>query len=606
MKLFCVKINYNGKLNNNFSSYISRQIENSNNSSNYLIHNLDLQRITLTYIINDIYSDEKFYNYFQIENNIDLFIIGKIKQRDSKNVDFQRIAALYFKNKASSIINDFVGNYLLLIVDDKKKNVVMIKSPVCNFNCYYMASKGNNDSILISSDLNYFMEYNKDHYLPNDGYIKKYLACYFMRYLNSINTMTPFDNVFIIPNGTMVSPYENDNIKCIWHPNMSYNKKKKHSLRKVANDFKILFRNSITEMVDSVKEGSELCIFLSGGYDSSSIACVLEDILNESEKKISIKYLHYHYTDKGDEIDFAKCLAEKTNRRLIIIEQNSGNVLLNNFLPIKSYIEPNEQILYSDNSSENESLGNIFINGCGGDHLLLSAPESLTGLFSFRNKIKWLNLLINISHSKNISYIETVQRYLISPLKKKTDKKKTCERYLSDMFSDNFTHNYFRNANNVKIPRLYHDTLNQRNFENIYCGSIFPKDDNLSMILFQPFLQQELVEYCLNIPAFFKYDGEDNRIFMKKAMSGLLPSEIMGRNSKSSNERAMSEELKKNWNEISNFFENPITEQLNILKRGSIKKILKQLEMECCLDIPNSIRIITAEVWLREKKGIIA
>ena len=273
MNLFCLKICFNAVNETDYAAYIHNRINNLDYVSKLYIVNTKLGNISLTYAKNEAYS--AYYNYHHF-GEMEILTIGTIKQRNFGYVNFQNIIEHFRMNKYDVIISEYVGNYILILINNKKKDVAILKSPVCSINCYYTVDRSNN--VVISSDLSFFMESFKTQYLPNVEYIKKYLASYFMHHLNCINTITPFEHVLNLANGTVVFPYRNEKANCIWYPNKKDLVEKIKDPESITTVFKEMFYDSLGEIISDIKTGSEVCIFLSGGYDSSAIAWVSSSV----------------------------------------------------------------------------------------------------------------------------------------------------------------------------------------------------------------------------------------------------------------------------------------------------------------------------------------
>lgn len=547
--------------------------------------------------INNIFINDMSTDLHYNDKNQELLVLGEIRSRNKNPLEIGDLIDS-LKNNIFSLFLNFLGDYVLIYIDKKKKDVILIKSPLCSFNLYYLVKEDGN--IIFCSELTFFLSKYKYLYLNTEKNIKEYIATYLLNFNNFCKDNTPFENVFCLLNGYITHPFKRKNNTFIWKPHHIKNKEK--DFLNLASKLKELLYKSMRNITCRINDGSDVCIMLSGGYDSSTIACILEELLKDKNKKINVKYFHNHYMNFGDELQYVKILAEKYRREIIIKEQQDGNFLLDNFLPLKSYLEPNEQILYSDNEkNDSPQIANIFLNGNGGDHLLLSNAENATGVLEFKNLKEWYLYLKKISRNYDMSLFQTIKKYVFMPYKEKY--KYTCIDSIKKLLTDDFKNKYFNMFLKQKsYPKYYKDKLNQYFFECICSGYPFQSFSECDTKVVFPFQDQELVEFCLNLPPYFKYNGEQNRLIHIKAIENIVPLEILNRNSKSSNELSMSEKISENMKIIEDTFNDSILEKYKILKKGTIKTIIKKLEMGCCIEIPMYLKILALEAWIKQKQ----
>lgn len=570
------------------NAILKKYAEQNNPYETKLLEKHD-KNIHIWYSYNKCISKEEIL--FLSSGDIKIIVLGNLKP---SRISKEKLFHIYKKRSFGQIYKDFKGEYLIIFFDNHTQRFDIIKSPIARFNVYYKYSDG---TMVISSNLDCFLKNGQQKTVLDDmNHIKAYLASYLFL-SDRLSNSTPYENVFRVMNGTRVRIKGMvKKVFYLWKPKIPI--KSKQTLEGVAEEVRRILNKSLNDFFKTIKDGSEICIFLSGGYDSSTVAYLVEEIIKKFGYNLNVKYIHYLYQGNGNEMKYVEKIACDTKRSLYPIKPEKDNAFLSNFLPLRKFVEPNEQVLYGHSESAGEKMGDIFLNGCGGDHLLLAAPESVIGFLSKPCK-EWLTMIKNLSEKNHLASANIILKYAVKKIKFRFRYRDT---YLYDICTKDFCKQYLDKCAISKYPKCFFDELSQKNYERIYCGSLFPNTEGSGSINFSPFYNQEVIEFCLNIPAYYKYDGLENRIVHKKAMEDLLPSLILDRNSKSSNEESIENSVMNNYQELNEFFSNSFLEDMGIIKHGKIQDILKQLELGCCTDIPCAIKILTAEAWIRSWK----
>lgn len=88
-------------------------------------------------------------------------------------------------------------------------------------------------------------------------------------------------------------------------------------------------------------------------------------------------------------------------------------------------------------------------------------------------------------------------------------------------------------------PRMFDDRLSQRLYNDLTLHSIpslLRYEDRNSMAFSlesrTPFLDYRLVEFCFSLPSEFKISGAETKVVLRRAMSGLMPREVVERKDK--------------------------------------------------------------------------
>ena len=298
-------------------------------------------------------------------------------------------------------------------------------------------------------------------------------------------------------------------------------------------------------------------IFLSGGIDSSAIACFLANNEKNKIKTFSVSY-DKDYSTYKDEIYYAKKVATFINADFNIAKLDVNDLL--NFLPdmIKFQDEPIADpvcvpIFYlSKLARENnikvcqvgEGSDEIFLGYSGWSKLkkLQSLGESFP--FNFIKK-KLVNILKKIPKINYSFQLEILRRSSLSiPLFwggaegfSEIHKKHLISRRLRKKFKNYSSWNVIKPIKNQFDKKsLDKSTLNWMTYLDLNLRLpelLLMRVDKMSMASSLearvPFLDHKLVELTLSIPEKIKIKNNNLKYILKKSLSGLIPDEIINR-----------------------------------------------------------------------------
>jgi asparagine synthase (glutamine-hydrolysing) len=124
-----------------------------------------------------------------------------------------------------------------------------------------------------------------------------------------------------------------------------------------------------------------------------------------------------------------------------------------------------------------------------------------------------------------------------------------------------------------------------------------------------PYLDKRLVEFLFSIPANQLFRDGQRRSIMRRALAGIVPAEVLSRQTKSGTGRCVIATLHKHTNEIVALLTNPVSVRSGYLDQSSFKAALSKLQQ----GRPSSylgplLQAISLEVWLRDitTRGILS
>ena len=115
-----------------------------------------------------------------------------------------------------------------------------------------------------------------------------------------------------------------------------------------------------------------------------------------------------------------------------------------------------------------------------------------------------------------------------------------------------------------------------------------------------PYLDQDLIEFILSIPATQLLRPGERRSLMRRSLSGVVPKEILTRRTKQFSARTPLVALGKNWGELHIALDPPLTSNLGYVNAACFQEQLCAARNGKQTPIVRLLRTIALELWLRD------
>jgi len=310
-----------------------------------------------------------------------------------------------------------------------------------------------------------------------------------------------------------------------------------------------LFRESVRlRLMSDVPLG----MFLSGGIDSSAIAAVMSQLVDEPIKTFSVGFAE----QEANEFSFARQVAQKFNT-------DHHEITIT---PDQFFEELPRLVWHEDEPLGFEaSVPLYFVSKLAQEHVKVvltgeGSDETLAGYARYRKAL----ILLGYGEKYEAltpEFVRGAVRSGVAALPGRLNKKLT-RTFLSrdadieNLFFDNFAifgkgqqSGLFTTATAEKIGNTspyqnLHRWLNEVEAESLldrllyvdtrsYLHELLMKQDQMSMAASiesrVPFLDHKLVEFAARLPEKMKLRGHDTKWILRKAMQGILPPEILDR-----------------------------------------------------------------------------
>lgn len=312
------------------------------------------------------------------------------------------------------------------------------------------------------------------------------------------------------------------------------------------NAFREIFREAVN---CRLRSAFPVGFLLSGGLDSSSIACMAKKILNEKDPHFTHIETFSYVTDDVPQINeryYIEKIVETGGIQPTFIEGDK----ISPFEEIDTILQYQDQPFFAPHMSIFRSLCKkmqkknirICLNGEGGDHISVIGPGYLKDLFF---SFKWRVLITEINciskrTNQNIFKIilnnvifysfpakireiifynfifrDNIRNYILN---KNLSKKLGGEKYFREILRGKF--------NDSSNPRKYHYlSLTESDIQSGNESTDLEYGE-FSMDSRSPFIDKRLVEFCYGVPTEIKFKNGWNRYLHRAAMKDIIPRQI--------------------------------------------------------------------------------
>lgn len=466
----------------------------------------------------------EIYNFQELRNEIKGYCFNS-------NCDTEVIIAAYLK-WGIDFVHRINGMFAIALLDRDANAIYLIRDRIGKKPLYYYEEDAN---ILFASELKAILQSPLFVKKINKDVIGRYL---YRRYIVAPDTI--YHNTYKLEPGTILEISENSIKKYkYWNVAEKYNELKNNEItdyEQAKSGLKNLLKKSIAKrMVADVPIGA----FLSGGYDSSLVCAIAQELSAGTIKTFSIGF----HDEKYNEAVYAKQVANHLNtehQELYVDEQDMLEILESiSYYYDEPFSDPSEipMMLISKLAKEKVS---VVLSGDGGDELF-GGYNIYEILRQAQQKKFWGRVLYGLGN--------------IPGIKKTTlwKKRSIVYRILSDdnnseARTQSGVNSYFEVINKLmsqNVNNFYYE-FESKYHEDRYCvirmlldmdtylpDDILTKVDRASMRYALecrcPILDNEVIEYSFRLPLEYKiFHGNKKRI-LKDIAYDYIPRELLDR-----------------------------------------------------------------------------
>jgi asparagine synthase (glutamine-hydrolysing) len=477
---------------------------------------------------------------------------------------------------------------------------------------YYL----NNDRIWWSTDLSPLVLLSGDPFHIDDDYIAGYLAhdpdAHLTPY-REIREVPPGQFVRIRKGGALVERYWRFSPKSriLYKTDAEYEEHFRH-----------VFRQSVRRRLRS---DSPILAELSGGLDSSSIVCMADDIIaNEREHLSRLDTISYYDNTEpnGDDSIYFQKIEQKRGRVGIHIDgskfgSSTASLESSEFCPLPGALGAGERL--GDERADVVRGGGYraVLSGIGGDEFLGGVPDPRALLADLIVQFRFVSLAQQLtawSLVKRNPWIQLLWQSAIDVLPASLGQYLVKEAKVEPWIRKDFAKRTGLAVRQLTVDEQFRFWLPTR---RSCMGGAFlmacklakfaPPVSALEETRY-PYLDQDLIDFILSIPASQLLRPGERRSLMRRSLAGIVPQEILSRRTKQVRARTPMLILEKSWGELHKIFQTPLSSQFGYIHEAQLLNMICDARAGKSTPLVRVLWTISLEYWLRDltARGLLA
>jgi asparagine synthase (glutamine-hydrolysing) len=520
------------------------------------------------------------------------------------------IVAACYQKWGTEFLTHLIGDYAIALWDPNLRVLLFARDPIGTRPLFYQSD---GKRVLWSSEISALVSLLGSGVDLDEEYVASFLVS------EADPTRSPYKGIFPVPPGNIVLlRNKHFQVRRFWSPDPN------RTIRYGSDcDYEDHFRQLFREAVRCrLRADRPVWAQLSGGLDSSSIVCVADDILGNSEAEArSLETVSYVFDESStcDERVFISSVEERRGRPGFHIREDDYPAF--SFLPNDSLPSiPNPVDCFAARFRRlgdlmREKGARILLNGIGGDNLLLcgGAPTELADLLKQRALTQLHNRTLTWARTWRGNYFKVLWEAALWPL---------FPRWIRSRWGPNRKVPFWLDRKFVQRTNLHECSLGPSDA----CRSNLPSSrGQLTSVLYAiwtvsagyyrdreciedryPFLHLPLVEFCMAIPWDQKRRPGEPRSLHRRALRNLLPATIVQRKDKRSHDEAVYRALAREWPRLDRMLADARVCEHGFASATALREALVRAKHGVCIDLNALVKTICLEFWLRslERPGV--
>jgi asparagine synthase (glutamine-hydrolysing) len=525
------------------------------------------------------------------------------------------IAMAAYRKLGIAFLPRLIGDFALSLWEPRTRTLLLARDAVGPRPLYYHA---NAERIVWSSELLPLLDFPGIELEVNDEYIAGYLT------LGPKPELTPYKGIYAAHPGHTVI-VQNGHLRAQRFWGLDPNREIRYQ---TDGEYEEQFRHIFREAVRCrLRVDGPVCVNLSGGFDSSAIVCMADEIFGSGAAEASrIETISHVYDEavSSDERDFIRSVEDKRGR--------SGRHLSDvDYPPLASFPDESRHsfpdwfdcyvdLLRGTCEAMREIGARVLLTGHGGDEMLCSSasPAPELGDLLVQRRLLSLHRSLKVwSKASKKSYFALLWRDGVIPLlptKLQVLLKPVAK--LPFFFDERFISDMNLRALRVETPDVF--GFNSPSGRDQAYGFLSAMGIITSKASYRarggievshPYLHRPLVEYLQAIPFQQRARPGETRSLMRRALRDMLPEKILKRRGKKGPEESLFRALARQWPRLRPIFENALVSAHGYINAEALQVALERARHGC--DSKESLAVvqtISLEFWLRalERRGSTA
>lgn len=525
-----------------------------------------------------------------------------------KSTDLQIIVSAYEQWGVQSFAK-LIGDWALSIWNPADQSLILAKDFVGARPLYYCVAR---DQVTWCTIIDPFVLFPGHSLQFEEEYIAGWLGAFPAAHL------TPYSGIHSVPPSSFVRLTRTTRKLCKY---WEFNPDKNVGYRTDAEyeeHFRFAFSQSIRRRLRSDKP---VLAELSGGMDSSSIVCVADTLASSATEQLpQLDTISYYNESEPhwDEAPYFKRVEEQRGRTGWHLNISSSE--FPTLMPDTDSFAPMPAGVLRSIETNGALAGYmrlqgycVLLSGTGGDEVTGGVPTPIPELadlfargagralirqlktWALQKRTPWFHLLL-----------QTLWQFAPAPLT--TDLHLGVAPWLRPSFVKRNRNALFGYPSRLKL--LQSRPSFQENLKALHAlrrqmactplPSHFPHEKR------HPYLDRELLEFLFAIPRDQLVRPGQRRSLMRRALIGIVPSELLNRRRKAFACQSVLDQIRENWSEFIAMNKDMATAEIGVVEPDQFITALKRGIQDGQISIVSVMRTLTLECWLRSlrTKGV--
>jgi asparagine synthase (glutamine-hydrolysing) len=531
-------------------------------------------------------------------------MISLLREELNGDLTDAAIAMAAYLKLGSDFLPRLIGDFALSLWDPRTRTLLLARDAVGPRPLYYHA---NAERIIWSSELMPLLDFAGIELEVDDEYIAGYLT------RGPEPDLTPYKNIYAVhPGHTVIVQNGRLRAQRFWRLDPNH-KIRYQTGREYEEHFRHLFREAVR---CRLRADGPVCINLSGGFDSSAIVCMADEIFGSGDAEVSgIETISHVYDEaiSSDERSFIRSVEEKRGR--------SGRHLSDiDYPPLATFPDESRHsfpdffdcfvdLLRGTCEAMCEAGARVLLTGHGGDQMLCSNPNPAPALgdLLIQRRLLGLHRSLKIwSKASRKSYLTLLWRDGVVPLlPTKLQVLLKPDAKLPSWFDERFVTRMNLRARHLGTRDVFGFTFPSGRDQAVGFLSAMKTVSNPSyqtwcgIEVSHPYLHRPLVEFLQAIPFEQRVRPGESRSLMRRALRDLLPEKILKRQGKKGPEEALFRAVARQWPRLHPIFKDARVRAHGYIDATALQATLERVRHGCEKHSFGLIQTISLEFWLR-------
>lgn len=537
-------------------------------------------------------------------DNRDELIVELRSELEARPTDVAIIGAAFDRWETECFAR-IIGDWAISIWNPARHELIFADDYMAIRHIFYYLK---NDGIWWSTDLTPLVLLSRDKFHIDEDYIAGYLAH------DSDAHLTPYREIREVPPGQFVRICKGKVfVERYWRFSPTSRIRYKMDAE-YEEHFRHLFRQSVHRRLRS---DSPILAELSGGLDSSSIVCMADDILlKESGQTQRVDTLSYYDKTEphGDDWIYFPMIEQK--RGSVGAHIDAGKyasdptpLKYTEFNPLPGYLGSGRQ-LEAERAAVVERGGyRAVLSGIGGDEFLGGIPNPTAHLADLIMQLKFVKLarqLVAWSLVKRQPWLHLLWQATVDLLPTSLGQYFVKQAKVEPWIDNNFAKRTRLALRLLDVDEhfgLWLPTRRSHIGGVLLMANKLAKSKSVVMApeeLRCPYLDRNLIEFTLSIPANQLLRPGERRSLMRRSLVGIVPKEILSRRTKQFGARTPVIALERRLEELRDIFEAPFSAGLGYIRQAKFVETLDAIGDGKETHVALLEKTISLEYWLRD------